>query len=164
MLGNYSDYCQFYCYESLICLVIFTLNIENASLAIARLLLSLPSPLCRYTIKSSSSNNNMTILTYKILQVSGLHVLFRKCGECLSNLVFVIVNKQGKDCFYCEKCKALAESYKITYRLQLVVLDICHDLIDTVIAYDDVCETFIGCPASEFAEVIVAYLSKSRCN
>lgn len=99
----------------------------------------------------------MAILKYKIIQISGRSLLYRKCGNCSSKLVNTVLNEQGRDCFYCDKCEVLAQSFKITYQLQLVVLDTSHNIIDTVIAYDEVTEKLMGCRASEFAEVIDAF-------
>jgi hypothetical protein len=97
----------------------------------------------------------MTILKYKILQVTGKNLLFRKCGKCTSILVFAVDDGQGKSLFYCNKCKELAESYKITYQLEFIALDICKNLVETAIAYNEVTEKFIGCTANAFAEVII---------
>lgn len=92
---------------------------------------------------------------YKIVQASTKYLFFRRC-KCGGFTTPVIMNdfEQGQETFYCDsKCKKVITDLKTSYLLKLVVLDICKNKLESIIAYDKAVAEFIGCWPKEYLEV-----------
>lgn len=92
---------------------------------------------------------------YKIVQVSTKPLFFRRC-KCGSFTTPVIMNdfEQGQEAFYCDsKCKKVITDLKTSYLLKLVVLDVCKNKLESIVAFDKAVADFIGCCPKEYLEV-----------
>ena len=103
---------------------------------------------------------------YKIIQASTKCLFFRRC-KCGGFTTPVIMNDfvQGQETFYCDsKCKKVITDLKTSYTLRLVVLDICRNKLESIIAYDKAAAEFIGCWPKEYLEANFIHKNLKICS
>ncbi|KAL9547519.1 hypothetical protein MBANPS3_006129 [Mucor bainieri] len=97
---------------------------------------------------------------YKIIQASTLNLLFSKCDKS-HKVVFVTKNEfvYGQEMCYCERCNKIVKDKKVTYRLDLAVLDIETNKMESIILYDSEVANAFGCLPDEYLK----YLQQDTC-
>jgi hypothetical protein len=96
--------------------------------------------------------------SYKVNSFQSNRTIFRKCGTCQGKVIPVISNAYANqdERFFCEKCNVIITTtteLKCNFKLELGVYDLERHVFESVVAFDDVAEKFMGCTAAENIKV-----------